>query len=76
MEPPPLSSASPFSSRRIGGGRDSNLPLVGGKLHLTKANDIRLEKPEMGTPRDVDHVHSMQLRVVACLPAFYGLTTD
>lgn len=37
-------SVSRCSSRRTGGGRDSNLRLVGGKLHPTRANDIRLNK--------------------------------
>lgn len=52
---PPPSSASPCSSRRIGGRRYSNLHLVGVKLHPARANEIRLNTPAMGFPRGGDH---------------------
>lgn len=60
---PPPSSASPYSSRRTGGGRGSNLHLVGGKLHPKRANDIRLNKPVMRVPscRDVNRGHSVRV---------------
>lgn len=50
---PLRSSVSPCSSRRTGGGRDSNLRLVGGKPHPKKANDMRLNKPMMRVTRDL-----------------------
>lgn len=50
---PPPSSVSRYSSRRTGGGRDSNLRLVGAKLHPKGANDIRLNKPVIRVPHAV-----------------------
>lgn len=72
---PPPWSASPCSSRRIGGRRDSNLHLVGVKLYPAKANEIRFNTPAMRVPREMDHVHGMRVRGVAYVAVFSGLTT-